>query len=258
MKEIGETFLEKREEIGITKEEVASDLKVDPLLIENLESGNHKVFKDNLELKEVITNYAKYLGLDEEELLDDLNDFLFETTSKISIEDVKDRLKEEERKKENEKKIKTPYTLEVKQKKHYTGLVIGILILIILVVFYIILIMFPFYRIGFEFKTFLFHSILIDIRYIFCGVIFILASFTDYLDGYLARKNKEVTDFGKLTDAIADKVLVNSVLIIFAAQGFLPAIVPVIIVVRDIIVDAIKMNVAGKGKVQAAKMSGKI
>ena len=139
MKEIGETFLEKREEIGITKEEVASDLKVDPLLIENLESGNHKVFKDILELKEVITNYAKYLGLDEEELLDDLNDFLFETTSKISIEDVKDRLKEEERKKENEKKIKTPYTLEVKQKKHYTGLVIGILILIILVVFYIIL-----------------------------------------------------------------------------------------------------------------------
>lgn len=122
----------------------------------------------------------------------------------------------------------------------------------------IILLMFPFYRIGFEFKTFLFHSILIDVRYIMCGVIFIIASFTDYLDGYFARKNNQVTDFGKFTDAIADKVLVNSVLIIFASQGFIPAAVPVIIVVRDIIVDAIRMNVATKGTVQAAKMSGKI
>lgn len=129
---------------------------------------------------------------------------------------------------------------------------------LILSVLIIILLVFPFYRVGFEFKTFLFHSILIDVRYIMCGIIFILASFTDYLDGYLARKNKQVTDFGKFSDAIADKVLVNSVLIIFASQGFIPAIIPVVIIIRDIIVDAIRMNVAGKGVVQAAKMSGKI
>ena len=122
----------------------------------------------------------------------------------------------------------------------------------------IILLIFPFYRVGFEFKTFLFHDILIDVRYILCGVIFLLASFTDYLDGYLARKNKEVTDFGKFSDAIADKILVNSVLIIFAAQGFIPALIPVVVIVRDIVVDAIRMNVASKGVVQAAKMSGKI
>lgn len=122
----------------------------------------------------------------------------------------------------------------------------------------IILLLFPFYRVGFEFKTFLYHNILIDVKYVLCGVIFIFASFTDYLDGYLARKNNEVTDFGKFSDAIADKVLVNSVLIIFAAQGFIPAIVPVVIICRDIIVDAIRMNVATKGTVQAAKMSGKI
>lgn len=129
---------------------------------------------------------------------------------------------------------------------------------LILSVLIIILLIFPFYRVGFEFKTFPFHSILIDVRYIMCGIIFILASFTDYLDGYLARKNKQVTDFGKFSDAIADKVLVNSVLIIFTSQGFIPAIIPVIIIIRDIIVDAIRMNVAGKGVVQAAKMSGKI
>ena len=129
---------------------------------------------------------------------------------------------------------------------------------LVLSVVIIILLLFPFYRVGFEFKTFLYHDVLIDVKYILCGVIFILASFTDYLDGYLARKNKEVTDFGKFSDAIADKVLVNSVLIIFASQGFIPAIVPVVIICRDIIVDALRMNVAGKGVVQAAKMSGKI
>lgn len=129
---------------------------------------------------------------------------------------------------------------------------------IALAILIIVLLIFPFYRIGFEFKTFLFHNILIDVRYIMCGVIFIFASFTDFLDGYFARKNKEVTDFGKFTDAIADKVLVNSVLIIFASQGFIPAAIPVIVIVRDIIVDAIRMNVSLKGTVQAAKMSGKI
>ncbi len=129
---------------------------------------------------------------------------------------------------------------------------------LILAVLIIVLLLFPFYRVGFEFKTFLYHSILIDVRYILCGFIFIIASFTDYLDGYLARKNKQVTDFGKFSDAIADKVLVNSVLIIFASQGFIPAVIPVVVIVRDIIVDAIRMNAAGKGNVQAAKMSGKI
>lgn len=129
---------------------------------------------------------------------------------------------------------------------------------LILAILIIILLLFPFYRVGFEFKTFLYHSILIDVRYLLSGLIFIIASITDYFDGKIARKNKQVTDFGKFSDAIADKVLVNSVLIIFASQGFIPAIIPVVIIVRDIIVDAIRMNVAGKGVVQASKMSGKI
>ena len=122
----------------------------------------------------------------------------------------------------------------------------------------IILLIFPFYRVGVNFPQFLFRNILIDLRYLISGVLFIIASITDYYDGKLARKNNEVTNFGKLVDAIADKVLVNSVLIIFACQGFISAVVPVIIIVRDIIVDAIRMICANNGKVQAAKLSGKI
>lgn len=139
MKEIGEEFREKREEIGITILEVSSDLKKDPLLIENLESGNHKVFKDVLELKDMISLYAKYLGLDDQKLLDDLDDFLFEKTSKISIEDIKERLKEEQEKKKDEKKIRTPYTLEMEKKKSLTLIIILLLVLIILVIFYVVL-----------------------------------------------------------------------------------------------------------------------
>ena len=126
---------------------------------------------------------------------------------------------------------------------------------LILSLIIIILLIFPFYRVGINFPQFLFKNIL---RYLISGVLFIIASITDYYDGKLARKNNEVTNFGKLVDAIADKVLVNSVLIIFACQGFISAVVPVVIIVRDIIVDAIRMICANNGKVQAAKLSGKI
>lgn len=139
MKEIGEEFKEKREEIGITTLEVSNDLKKDVILIENLENGNYKVFKDVLELKDMISLYAKYLGLDDEKLLADLDDFLFEKTSKISIEDIQERLKEEKEKRKDEKKVRTPYTLEMEKKKNLTLLIILGLVLIILVIFYIVL-----------------------------------------------------------------------------------------------------------------------
>ena len=67
-----------------------------------------------------------------------------------------------------------------------------------------------------------------------------------------------VTDSGKFTDAIADKILVNSVLIIFAAQGLINPLIPVIVISRDTIVDAIRMLAASKNKVIAAGKMGKV
>ena len=140
MKEIGEEFKSKREEIGITIDEVSNDLEKDAILIENLESGNHKVFKDVIELKDMIALYAKYLGLDEEKLLGELDDFLFEKTSKISIEDIQERLKQDrEKNKDKEKKIRTPYTIEFPTKKSLTIVFIVLLVVIILIIFYIFL-----------------------------------------------------------------------------------------------------------------------
>lgn len=129
---------------------------------------------------------------------------------------------------------------------------------LILTVFVIIILCFPFYSVGIDFLNFTVNGVLVELQYIIAGVIFIVASFTDFLDGYIARKNNLVTDTGKMLDAIADKVLVNSVLIILASQGFIHEIIPVILVIRDIVVDAIKMEAASKGRVVAAIKSGKI
>jgi len=123
----------------------------------------------------------------------------------------------------------------------------------------IAILLFPFEAMGIStMKFFINESLVIDIKYLIAGGLFILASFTDFLDGYIARKYNMVTDFGKMTDAIADKMLVNSVLIILASTGFISAIIPVIVVLRDTIVDVIKMIVGNKGKAVAAIKSGKI
>lgn len=129
---------------------------------------------------------------------------------------------------------------------------------IVLTIVMIFILLFPFYDIGVEFSRLLIGGIYVKSEYLVAGVIFLIASLTDFIDGYLARKNHQVTDLGKMLDAIADKALVNSALIILAVQGFVPAIIPVVVIFRDTIVDAIKMEASSKGRVVAAIGSGKI
>lgn len=99
---------------------------------------------------------------------------------------------------------------------------------------------------------------LVELKYLISGGLFIIAATTDFLDGYIARKQKIVTDFGKVMDAIADKVLVNGLLVILAYNGFISIIVPVVIITRDIFVDLIKMASGNKGKVLGASWAGKL
>lgn len=121
------------------------------------------------------------------------------------------------------------------------------------------ILLFPFDATGIiTYKLFVNESIVIDIKYLIAGVLFIIASLTDFVDGYFARKYHLVTDFGKMIDAIADKVLVNSVLIILSATGFIHPIITVVIIVRDIVVDSIKMVAGNKGHVVAAIKTGKL
>lgn len=117
MKEIGQKLNEARESIGISIEEAAEDLKTRPSQIENIESGNMDAFKDVFYLKYFIRDYAKYLGLDYEDMVDEFNEYLFDFTSKISIDDIKNAhkktLKEEG---EKEERIMSPYTIDRESK----------------------------------------------------------------------------------------------------------------------------------------------
>lgn len=122
----------------------------------------------------------------------------------------------------------------------------------------IIILLFPFDMINISFKRILINGIImLDTKMIIVGVLFILSSITDFLDGYLARKYNNVSDYGKLMDPIADKLSVNSLLIILASYGYIHAIIPVIVIMRDMIVNTIRMFANTNGEVVPAGYTGK-
>ena len=130
---------------------------------------------------------------------------------------------------------------------------------IFLTVIIVAILLFPFSAMGINItQIFVNESIVIDIKYLIAGVLFIIASLTDAIDGHIARKYNLITDFGKLMDAVADKILVNAVLIILTAQGFIHPISPGVIILRDTFVDSIRMVASSKGKVIPAGKLGKV
>ena len=89
------------------------------------------------------------------------------------------------------------------------------------------------------------------------AAIFVVISCTDWLDGYLARKRNEVTDFGKFMDPLADKILVTAALLVLIELGAIPSWVVLVIVAREFIVSGVRMVAASKGEVIAASWYGK-
>ena len=113
MKNIGLKLKEKREENGLSIEEVAEDLKMRPSQITSIEEGKKDDFKDIFYLKYFIRDYAKYLGLDSEKIIDEFNEYLFDETSKIPIDIIEQAKKE---KKEDTEELSSPYTKKEKNK----------------------------------------------------------------------------------------------------------------------------------------------
>ena len=130
MKNIGTKLKDKREENGLSVEEVAEDLKMRPSQIISIEEGKTEDFKDVFYLKYFIRDYAKYLGLDSEKILDEFNEYLFDMTSKIPVDLIEKAKKE----KKNEKQFSSPYTKEDNRKVKIPKLIICLGIVVILMV----------------------------------------------------------------------------------------------------------------------------
>ena len=112
----------------------------------------------------------------------------------------------------------------------------------------------------------------INLVFLIIFVFFVAACYTDHLDGHLARKNNQVTDLGKFLDPVADKLLINSIVIFLIAPTIFAHYIPdscapvisfnmwcaIILIARDIVVDALRFIGASKGKVIAANIFGKL
>ena len=130
MEVIGEKLKTSREEKGLSLDEVSEDLKISVKDLENIESGNRKAFQDVFTLKQYIRDYAKYLGLDYENLVEEFNEFIFEYTSKIPVDAIERISKQKE--KEEEKIMVSPYTT-IKNNKVSKKMIIAIVLLLLVI-----------------------------------------------------------------------------------------------------------------------------
>lgn len=130
MKELGAYLKRVRISNGVNIAEAAEDLDLTVTELENIESGNVKAFKDLYDLKDYIKGYSKYLGLNSDKIVDEFNNFFFDHTSKISLDDIKSAQKKE---KDDVKanKIKSPYTKEYSNKSFALPLLVGVIIVLI-------------------------------------------------------------------------------------------------------------------------------
>ena len=135
MKDIGEQLKKARESMGVSIEEVAEDLKMEASQIEEIEAGETESFQDVFSIKYFIRDYAKYLGLDKEQLVDEFNEYLFDYTSKLSLEDIK---KESKIKKEEENKIRSPYTIERKNERIFQIVAYICIVLLVFIICYLL------------------------------------------------------------------------------------------------------------------------
>ena len=95
-------------------------------------------------------------------------------------------------------------------------------------------------------------------QFVWSAAVFALACVTDFLDGKIARRNKLITNFGKFADPIADKILTVTMMIFLSSLHMLPVWLPVIVVIRELMVDGLRLIAMEKGRVVAAGWSGKI
>lgn len=136
MDEISEVLKSTREMSGVSIEEVSKDLEIPILILNQIEEGNIGAFKDIFELKKYISDYAKYLGLDPTEVMDEFNEYMFEVTSKIPMDEIEKAARENMQKIANEERVASPYTRAITKtsNKKFIFMIVLIIILVIIAI----------------------------------------------------------------------------------------------------------------------------
>ncbi|MBR6073481.1 MAG: helix-turn-helix domain-containing protein [Bacilli bacterium] len=136
----GEVFRNTRESSGVSLEEASKDLNIPVIELEQIEAGAFGAFEDIYLLKNKILEYAKYLGLDLNKVLEDFNEYMFDRTSKIKLKSIETEMKELEKEEmiDEENRVSSPYTKYIPKERTVPYIIGGILIviLIILIVFW--------------------------------------------------------------------------------------------------------------------------
>lgn len=134
--DISEVLKSTREMSGLTLDEVSKDLEIPVLSLEQIEDGNIGAFKDIFVLKDYLESYAKYLGLDYEDVIDEFNEYMFEKTSKIPMEEIEKAVKEKEKEESESNRIASPYTkaAPIKSNKQFIFILVLIVVLIVIAI----------------------------------------------------------------------------------------------------------------------------
>lgn len=138
MQEIGDKLRQVRKEMELTLDEVASDLNQKTSFLKHLENGNYQALKKIFNLKQIISDYAKYLGLDYEKIEDEYDEFVFGITSKIPALEIAKASEENKKAQEQIKKIISPYTIDFKKPSWLIKLIIWLLFILIIIVGFLI------------------------------------------------------------------------------------------------------------------------
>ena len=134
--EIGEVLKSTRELSGVSLEEVSKDLEIPVLILNQIEEGNSGAFKDIFELKKNISDYAKYLGLNPDEVIDEFNEYMFEKTSKIPMVEIEAKARENAQEEASDKRVASPYTkaVPITDNKQFIITLIIVFVLVVLAV----------------------------------------------------------------------------------------------------------------------------
>ena len=133
MQETAMTLKSTRESAGVSLEEASKDLDIPVIYLEQIESGTIGSFEDIYELKQMLIDYAKYLGLDTEGVVNRFNEHMFDYTSRIPMGEIEKAVKEKQKEKEDEDRVFSPYT-RITPKEQTIPFILSFIGIVILVI----------------------------------------------------------------------------------------------------------------------------